>query len=155
MVDQDVRPAVPADLDAAFLLGYDAWGGGQSEADYLAECRTSPKYALGRWYVLEREGRVLSALIAYRGAFYLPQGAWGLGSLCTLKAYRGLRLASRLVTEVLAREKGTAFLWADAAAQLYRTLGFRDLPQKLEDHPGSVLMVRGPLPPRNPTLLYF
>lgn len=155
MADPAVRPARSPDLDAVFLLGYDAWGDGQGVDAYLAECRSSPKYALGRWYVLEKDGRVLSALIAYRNAFRLPRGAWGLGSLCTLRAFRRLRLASRLAAEVLKREKGTAYLWADAAPELYRALGFVDLPHRAAGRPGSLLMARGPLPKRSPEPLYF
>ncbi len=66
------RLARPEELEAVYLLGYDAWGEGAAEASYLAECRASPKYARGRWWVLVKDGAVVSALIVYRDAWGLP-----------------------------------------------------------------------------------
>ncbi|TBR23964.1 GNAT family N-acetyltransferase, partial [bacterium] len=121
----------------------------------LAECRASEKYPRGKWLVVELEGRVLSALLVYRGAFGLPPGAWGLGSLCTEPAVRRLGLAKALVRTVLEREQGTAFLWADAVPDFYARLGFVPLPAAHQTRPGSVLMARGPYDAGTLQLTYF
>lgn len=138
-----VRPGRPEDLEAVFLMGYDPWGRGLSVDDYLAECRASDKYPRGRWWVVEVEGRVVCALIVYRGLFGLPEGAYGIGSLCTEPAVRRLGLAKALMRVVLAREPGTAYLWADAVPDFYERLGFTPLPPEAQTRPGSVLMARG------------
>lgn len=138
-----VRTARPEDLEAVFLLGYDPWGRGLSIDAYLDECRASEKYPLGRWSVLELKGRVLSALIVYRGVYGLPPGAFGIGSLCTEPAVRRLGLAGALMRVVLAREPGTAFLWADAVPDFYASLGFKPLPPERQSRPGSILMACG------------
>jgi len=142
-----VRPARPEDLEAVYLLGYDPWGKGLSIDAYLAECRASDKYPLGRWFLVELEGRVLSALIVYRGAFGLPPSAYGIGSVSTEPAVRRLGLAKTLMRVVMAREPGTAFLWADAVPDFYARLGFTPLPPGRQTRPGSVLMARGPHDP--------
>jgi predicted N-acetyltransferase YhbS len=142
--DPVVRPARPEDLEAVYLLGYDPWGRGLSIDAYLEECRASDKYPLGRWSVVEVEGRVVCALIVYRDAFGLPPGAFGIGSLSTEPAVRRLGLANALMRVVLAREPGTAFLWADAVPDFYARLGFTPLPPERQTRPGSVLMARGP-----------
>lgn len=149
-----VRSARPEDLEAVFLIGYDPWGRGSSIDAYLEECRVSEKYPLGLWSVLELEGRVLSALIVYRDAFGLPPAAFGIGSLCTEPAVRRLGLAGALMRVVLAREPGTAFLWADAVPDFYARLGFTPLPRELQTRPGSALMARGPHAPP-PAVRYF
>lgn len=150
-----VRAARPDELEAVYLLGYDPWGRGQAIEDYLAGCRASEKYPRGRWMVLELEGRVLSALVVYRGAFGLPPGTWGLGSLCTEPAVRRLGLAKALVRTVVAREPGTAFLWADVLPDFYRGLGFTPLPDARQTRPGSLLMARGPHGAPAPRVSYF
>ena len=34
-------------MDDIYLMGYDAWGEGETQADYLNICSSSPKYAQG------------------------------------------------------------------------------------------------------------
>lgn len=141
-----IRPARPEERDAIYLLGYDAWGEGAAQAAYLAECRASPKYARGRWWVLEKGGAPASALIVYRDAWGLPPGSWGLGSLATAKPLRRRGLAAELVAGVLEEEKGPAFLFADIGSEFYAAFGFVAPPEAAQPKPGTTLMVRGALP---------
>lgn len=150
-----VRPARPEELEAVFLLGYDAWGDGAPLGDYLAECRASAKYASGRWTVVAVQGAVAGAVIVYRAGFGLPAGAWGAGSLCVDPAVRRLGLAKALMRSVLEREPGTAFLWADVLPGFYRSLGFTPLPESRQTRPGSLLMARGPHDASALRLSYF
>lgn len=142
-----MRPARLEDMEAVYLLGYEPWGRGVAIDAYLADCRASQKYARGRWFVVELAGKVLSALVVYRDEWGLPPGAYGIGSLCTEPAVRRLGLAKALLRVVLAREAGTAFLWADAVPDFYARLGFAPLPPERQTRPGSVLMARGPCAP--------
>lgn len=59
------RPAIPADMDRIYMMGFDAWGEGSNQDDYLSGCRSSPKYAQGKWFVLEHDQELLSSLIVY------------------------------------------------------------------------------------------
>lgn len=142
-----MRPARPEDMEAVYLLGYEPWGRGAAIDAYLADCRASEKYARGRWFVVELAGKVLSALVVYRDEWGLPPGAYGIGSLCTEPAVRRLGLAKALLRVVLAREAGTAYLWADAVPDFYARLGFAPLPAERQTRPGSVLMARGSYDP--------
>lgn len=141
-----IRPARPDELDAVYLLGYDAWGEGAAEAAYLSECRASPKYARGRWWVFEEGRAPVSALIVYRDAWGLPQGSWGLGSLATAKSLRRKGLAAKLIEGVLEEEKGPAFLFADIGPKFYTVFGFVALPEAMQPKAGTTLMYRGPTP---------
>ncbi|MBI5631785.1 MAG: GNAT family N-acetyltransferase [Elusimicrobia bacterium] len=140
-----IRAARADELRAIYLMGYDAWGRGGSIDAYLLECERSPKYASGKWYVLEIAGRLLSALICYRNVFGLPQGAWGLGSLATSPESRRCGYASALIGEVLRIEEGPTFLHADIAPAFYRRFGFVELSIRMQGA-GSSIMVRGSLP---------
>lgn len=141
-----VREARAEELPAVFRLGYDAWGAGKPLDEYLAECSYSRKYRKGRWFALERDGALASALIVYRGEFGLPRHGWGIGSLATAPALRGQGLASALLRELLAQEAGTSFLFADISPDFYRGFGFVELPAPMQRRPGSMLMARGELP---------
>lgn len=139
-----VREAAQADLDHVYMMGFDAWGEGQAENVYLEQCRASPKYKRGRWYVLEDErGELLSSLITYK----LGPGTAGIGSIATPPALRKRGLAARLIKDVLAlltREGAkTVFLFSDIAPEFYESLGFRKLPASLQRYPKSACMAWG------------
>ena len=51
----NIRQGRQEDLQFIFMMGFDAWSEGQSEADYLERCTSSPKYPQGTWYVLESD----------------------------------------------------------------------------------------------------
>lgn len=141
-----VRPAVPADLDAVYLLGYDAWSGGASREEYLAACRSSEKYARGSWRALEADGVPVSALIVYA----LADGVFGLGSIATEASRRRRGFAERLIGSVVAElESGGAraiFLHSDVAPAYYRKFGFVPLPDGAQRKTGSVCMIKSAEP---------
>jgi predicted N-acetyltransferase YhbS len=143
----NLRPAVACDLDAIYLMGYDAWGGGRPIDGYLAGCRANGKYRQGRWFVATdaRDVAVSSLLLwdlAVPGTI-----ARGLGSLATAPEHRRQGHASHLIAAVVAdqvaRERAEVFfLYADIDPDIYARRGFTALPADLQRHPGSVCMLR-------------
>ena len=138
------REAAQADMDPVYMMGFDTWGEGQAEGVYLEQCRASPKYKTGRWYVLADEhGALLSSLITYQ----LGPGAGGIGSIATPAALRNRGLATRLIKDVLAlltlEGAQAVFLFSDIAPEFYEKLGFRKLPARLQRCPKSTCMVWG------------
>lgn len=143
-----VRPARPGDMRSVFLMGWDAWGEGRSRDKHVEECLASPKYAKGRWWVLEEGGRPASALIAYPMQAREGLPAVGIGSVQTEPSLRGRGLAARLVAEVMrlneAEGIGLFILHSDIGAAYYSRLGFEPLPDRFQLKTGSILMMRGP-----------
>lgn len=139
-----VRLAHASEMDDIYMMGYDAWGEGESRSDYLNTCSSSRKYARGRWYVLaDSQGRLASSLIAYK----LAPDLFGLGSIATSPALRRQGLAARLIDGVLLamkREGARAvFLYSDIDHQYYAKLGFEPLPDLYQIKRDSVCMVWG------------
>ena len=136
------RPARPEEMDEVYLMGYDAWGAGDGADAYLAACAASPKYATGRWLVLEDGGILLSSLIVYD----LGGPAAGLGSIATAPERRGHGHASRLTAAAAGAIEGAGksriFLFSDIEPAFYERLGFRALPARFQRKPGSCCMVR-------------
>ena len=115
-------------MDDIYLMGYDAWGDGETQAEYLNICSSSPKYARGRWYVLANgDERLVSSLITYK----LAPDVFGLGSIATLPGLRRQGLAARLIEGVLhaMKDEGAkaVFLFSDIDPQYYEKLGFTPL----------------------------
>ena len=123
------RVARPEELDAAYLMGLDAWGGGRGADEYLRTCRASPKYAAGTWFVLVEDGVPVASLLLHRDGFGLADGHVGIGSIATAPARRRRGLASMLVEGVVddLRRGGTraAWLFSDIDPAFYERLGFR------------------------------
>lgn len=138
------RKANQNELDEIFMMGFDVWAEG-SEADYLVECRTSPKYARGEWYVLEDEnGALISSLIVYK----LGPDQYGLGSIATPKALRKHGYASKIISDVLEQiEKksptATIFLYSDIRPEFYKRFSFNRIPQIAQRYKTTTCMVRG------------
>jgi len=141
-----VRPAGKADLEDVYAMGYDAWGGPRTVADYLASCAESAKYREGEWRVLDDDGRLLSSLIVYRLEAPPARAASGLGSIATPPLERGRGRASALIAGVLKTldERGddAVFLYSDIDPRFYERFGFRALPAALQRYPRSVCMLR-------------
>ena len=137
-----VRRARPDELDLVHLHGRDAWDDGSSEAHWLDTCRTSAKYAVGTWYVLESEGRPVASLIVYEDRFSLPPGTHGIGSVATLPGDRHRGHASALVRGVVAdldaRGSRAVWLFSDIDPGFYARLGFVEV-RAFDD---TVCMVR-------------
>ncbi len=119
------------------MLGYDAWG--NSDIDlYLNECRNSEKYAQGRWYVLENNGSVISALICYEDLFLLPVNTIGVGSVATKDTERNKGYARFLIEAIVEQSKlshkKAIFLFADIDVEYYKKIGFSVCPDIVQPH---------------------
>lgn len=136
-----IRRPLPQEMDSLYAMGYDVWGQGDDLPTHLHDCRTSPKYQAGEWYVLVDDQQPLSSLIVYRHGYHLPSGCVGIGSVATAADQRRQGYASKLVSVVsellLAESECHAiFLHSDIGAEFYRQLGYQPV---MED---SACMVR-------------
>lgn len=144
MKNRHSRRAAQSEYDQIFMMGFDVWAEG-AEDEYLAACRTSPKYARGNWHVLENENRALiSSLIVYK----LGPDEYGIGSIATAKALRKQGHVSRLISDVLKQieeESPTAaiFLYSDIEPDFYERFDFAPVPQIAQRYKNTTCMVRG------------
>ncbi len=138
------RKADQSEFDQIFMMGLDAWAEG-AETEYLADCRTSAKYARGNWYVLENEsGALISSLIVYR----LGSNEYGIGSIATPKALRKQGHASRLISDVLQQieeesPEAIIFLYSDIEPEFYERFNFVRIPPLAQRYKTTTCMVRG------------
>lgn len=139
-----VRQASASEHEAIFMMGFDAWGDGATEAVYLERCRSSRHYHAGTWYVLAGDRGPVSSLIVYDRGWRLPANCHGIGSVATTPEQRGHGYASRLVTTVTRQLHAAGvegvYLHADIDAAFYEAIGYR--PVRRDQRPGnSVCMV--------------
>ncbi|WP_062261826.1 GNAT family N-acetyltransferase [Endozoicomonas arenosclerae] len=126
-----IRKARRSEWDEIFLMGYEAWGDGDTKELYLKECHESEKYQQGVWYVYESEGIAVSSLIVYQNLFNLPEGCFGVGSVATRDDQLRKGYASRLVKEISdnlgkSGAKGI-YLFSDIDPEFYRRQGFESV----------------------------
>lgn len=125
------RRTTTKELDTIYLMGFDSWGNGETVDKYLARCYTSPKYKIGKWFVLEKRGTIVASLIVYKDTLNLAANCFGIGSLTTAKNHRNKGYASLLVSQVcqiLQSEKGIAvYLFSDIGPDFYQRLGFEQV----------------------------
>lgn len=138
-----VRLAASSDHNAIFLMGFDVWSENLSEEEYLFSCRESEKYKSGTWYVLEKEGGIVSSLIVYS----LGSDNYGIGSIATSPANRRQGFASELIREVIRQletEKNSIsiFLYADIDSKFYRKFDFIELQKEFQRYGSSKCMIR-------------
>lgn len=137
-----IRLARTEEMDAVFMMGFDAWGAGKTQEEYLKECRTSKKYKKGQWYVLiDRSTEPASSLIIYE----ISANTVGIGSVSTLPKLRKRGHATLMISQFLSSlepEIKNVFLFADSSPKFYEKFGFVRLPKKLQKNPGSVCMLR-------------
>ena len=143
-MDEIVREAKPADLTAIYLMGFDAWGEGSSETDYLKGCESSPKYKRGTWFVIEGNGNLKSSLITYQ----FENGVFGIGSISTPKSFRNQGWASKLISSIITQieqshKSPRIFLYSDITPEFYQRFGFDSLPKIAQRYKSSVCMVKG------------
>lgn len=124
----EIRAAKTEELDAIYMMGYDAWSDGVSKKDYLDECRTSKKYKAGKWYVLLDGEELISSLAVYSSGFGIPQRYCGIGSAATKPQKRSCGYACKLliaVCKILQREGfNGVYLHSDIESSFYERLGF-------------------------------
>jgi predicted N-acetyltransferase YhbS len=123
-----IRKALDEELAIIYLMGFDVWADGGSEADYLKKCRESKKYKAGIWYVLANESGVVSSLIVYTSIFGVPENYCGIGSVATNPQQRNKGYSSHLITGVCASLKDSGcsgvYLHSDIDISFYERLGF-------------------------------
>jgi ribosomal protein S18 acetylase RimI-like enzyme len=135
------------------MMGFDVWGDGLSQEQYLEECRLSLKYRRGTWKVLENENaQIVCSLIVYS----FGNESFGIGSLATHPEFRNKGFAKHLVKQVLQslKESSTVnetskvevYLYSDIGTEFYENLGFQSLPSELQKVVGSICMVWGVQP---------
>ncbi len=124
-----VRVPKSGEMDSIYLMGFDAWNGGEPANEYLVACRTSAKYQSGRWFCLETAAEPVSSLIVYQGCFGLEESCYGIGSVATVPAKRGNGYASFLIESIVEtarqREMTGVFLFSEVGTLWYEQLGFR------------------------------
>lgn len=126
-----IRKAKANDLNTIYLMGFDAWSGGDALEKYLQGCIGSPKYQMGSWYVLEKGGDIMASLIVYTNALKLPHDSLGIGSVATVNKQRNKGYASLLVEQVCQLYKTSgfefAYLFSEIGSGFYQRLGFLEL----------------------------
>lgn len=144
-MQNEFRPAHREEMDDIFRMGFDVWGRGKDLESYLRECRSSKKYARGRWYVLAADGALASSALV----FDLP--AWGdlvvrgIGSMATFPNRRGQGFAGELLERLMSllsegENASLIFLHSDIAPGFYEKRGFFQLAAGRQRHSGSVAM---------------
>jgi len=145
MLSKEFRPPAQKEMDAIYMMGYDAWAEGQTEALYLERCRTSQKYKAGNWLVLCINGIPISSLLIHNFGQWVAFQIRGIGSLATQPAYRGLGYAHEIIKYTIGNlseiEKANViFLYSDINPAFYQSVGFMSLPQQFQKEKDSVLM---------------
>lgn len=123
-----IREGQQAEREAFFMMGFDAWGGGKTQQEYLDALRPVARYNQGIWYVLEGDGGPVAALIVYHAGLNLPAGCWGVGSVATAPEHRRQGYAALLMRHVvdLARNKAArgVYLFSGVSPAYYAQFGF-------------------------------
>ena len=123
-----VRKAREEDLNAIYMMGFDAWGDEYTGPDYLKACGESAKYIKGIWYVLEQNYLPISSLIVYVKQFSLPDKCAGIGSIATVPGYRkrgyGALLIKNVIQLLKEQDIDAIYLFSDIAPHYYQKFGF-------------------------------
>lgn len=143
-----IREGLQAERESFFLLGFDAWGEGKTEQEYLEALRPIARYDTGTWYVLDGVSGPAAALIVYRSGLNLPEGCWGIGSVATAPEYRRQGYAAVLIRHVIdlascAAARGI-YLFSGVDTAYYARFGFEcvDAPQPERQAPCMLLALQ-------------
>ncbi|MGB7995921.1 MAG: GNAT family N-acetyltransferase [Photobacterium halotolerans] len=151
-----IRPATESEMNSVYMMGYDAWGGEMPQAEYLAACKRSRKYAAGQWYVLLEADMPVASLILYRHQFGLEDGQTGIGSIATSPAHRRQGYASQLILGIVRHlfsgtTTTTVFLHSDIDTAFYQKLGF----ERISNQSNCLFITRSPDTPLRAYPSYF
>jgi len=131
----DVHPASPAELIAAHTNVFDIWSKGLPLDQHIAYRLNSPSHRRATWFVGTLDGQVVVSLGSYPVRFHLYGGevpGIAIGSVYTLKAFRGQGHAPRLLAEVekFERSRGAqlSVLYSDIDPNYYARLGYQLCP---------------------------
>lgn len=141
--DFKTREPKTEEFDEIYKMGFDVWADGESLESYLDGCRTSPKYRNGEWFVLEKNGSLLSSLLLHS----FENNIYGVGSIATATNQRKNGYASVLIENVLRnlqtnRNSKITYLYSDINPEFYERFGFKILPQSLQKYKTTTCMVR-------------
>ncbi|WP_271814604.1 GNAT family N-acetyltransferase [Clostridium beijerinckii] len=145
----NLREAEEKDFEIIYMMGYDAWGDGLSKPDYLLNCKSSIKYANGKWYVLENDDKVLSSSLLIHNLNHLNCGTGleirGIGSISTPIHLRRKGYGSNLIEKTISYINRDIpidiwFLYSDIGADFYNKLKFEALPNNFQKRTSSLLM---------------
>jgi predicted N-acetyltransferase YhbS len=124
----EIRKPQATEYEAIYLMGFDVWAEGDSEAEYVQGCSESTKYKSGTWYVLASNSTLMASLIVYESGFKLPKNFCGIGSVATAIEHRHKGYASYLVKGVCEKLQAIGytgvFLHSDIDPMFYERLGF-------------------------------
>ena len=131
----DIHVASPQELAAAHRNVFDIWSKGLPLEEHVQTRLESPKHGLATWYVGTMDGQVVVSLgcyplvFAYRGQLVL---GFSIGSVYTVKEYRGQGLAPQLIAfaeaEKLRSGAKIGLLYCDINPDYYARLGYELCP---------------------------
>ena len=131
----DIHVASPQELAAAHRNVFDIWSKGLPLEEHLRTRLESPKHGLATWYVGTIDGQVVVSLgcyplvFAYRGQL-VP--GFSIGSVYTVKEYRGQGLAPQLIAlaeaEKLRSGAKIGSLYCDINPDYYARFGYELCP---------------------------
>ena len=145
----NLREAEQKDSEIIYMMGYDAWGDGLSESDYIETCKSSKKYASGKWYVLESENKVLLSSLLIHNLNHLNSGTGleirGIGSVSTPLDLRRQGYGSNIIESTMLNINKDIpidiwLLYSDIGADFYNKLKFEALPDSFQKKSSSLLM---------------
>lgn len=144
-MEMAIRNPLTREMDAVFMMGFDVWGDGLPETEYLSECHDSIKYKRGVWHVLDIDGLISSSLITYQ----LAPKVMGIGSIATVPEKRKNGFAAKLVAAVI-RNFGNDgikhfLLYTEVGTAYYENFGFVRLPDEHQKSDAGIAMLRGEL----------
>jgi predicted acetyltransferase len=138
------------EMDQVYLMGFDAWGEktGKTQQEHIEECKESPKYAEGTWYVLENNDKqIVSSLIVHPLKPWQEFEVRGIGTVATHPQHRRKGHASDLITKVILQlemkdQVGVILIGADDTKirDYYNGIGFQVLPDNFQKPGQPILM---------------
>ncbi|MBP2660030.1 MAG: family N-acetyltransferase [Firmicutes bacterium] len=148
-IGMNLREAKEKDFEIIYMMGYDVWGAGLSKSDYLLACKSSVKYANGKWYVLENNDKVLLSSLLIQNLNHLNYGTGleirGIGSISTQLHLRGQGYGANIIEKTMLYINRDIpidiwFLYSDIGADFYNKLKFQALSKKFQKCTSSLLM---------------
>lgn len=132
MPDQlDIHPASAEELIAAHRNVHDIWNKGLDIDAHVESRLNLPSHQRANWFVGCVDGQVVTSLGSYPTEFQVngsPVPGFAVGSVYTLKEFRGRGYAPRLIEWVEHYERaegaGLAILYSDVKPEYYAAMGY-------------------------------
>ena len=145
-----VRVVAPEEEAMVLAFGHDAWGEGRSIKQFVDEYARDKNHIRGTRYLFEPSG---GAPVANVNTLRFSRGVVGIASLSVNPSHRRKGYAStllRAVMELFRMENPDVrfLLFSEVKPEMYKRIGFRQLPDEHQHHLPSVAMVTGDSPLR-------